>query len=53
MNPVTFYIEKLMKGENINLVDDNYVNMLHVDDLALCLNKILKENSRATFNFIR
>ncbi|WP_318435489.1 SDR family oxidoreductase [Photobacterium leiognathi] len=49
-NPVTFYIEKLMKGENINLVDDNYVNMLHVDDLALCLNKILKEKLKGSFN---
>jgi dTDP-4-dehydrorhamnose reductase len=49
-NPVSMIIEKLMKEEKIKLVDDVYVNILFVDDLATAIGKLLDINYSGLIN---
>ncbi len=49
-NPVTFYLEKILNNENLKLVDDNIVNMLHVDDFVLAVNRVIENNHVGLFN---
>ncbi|ENI4486276.1 sugar nucleotide-binding protein [Vibrio fluvialis] len=49
-NPVSFIIKKIIAKENLVLVDDNIVNMIHVDDLSSAINKLALEDYTGVFN---
>lgn len=49
-NPVTFILDKLANSEPLQLVDDNYVNMLYVGDFAKAITSIIRNNSKGEFN---
>ncbi|WP_196588951.1 SDR family oxidoreductase [Aliivibrio fischeri] len=49
-NPVTFYLEKIINKEKLQLVDDNIVNMLHIDDFVLAVKKVIDNNLVGLFN---
>lgn len=49
-NPVSFIIKKLISGEDLKLVDDNIVNMIHVDDLKHAIKKLALGEHLGVFN---
>jgi dTDP-4-dehydrorhamnose reductase len=49
-NPVSFLIPKIIKHENLMLVNDVITNFLYVDDLAKILTKILLNNVSGEYN---
>lgn len=49
-NPFSFFLERLMNNEEIVAVNDVFVNMLHVDVLVACVNKVIEERIFGEFN---
>lgn len=49
-NPVSFIIKRILSKEELVLVDDNIVNMIHVDDLSSAINKLSLEDYKGVFN---
>jgi len=49
-NPVTFYIRELLNNKSLTLVDDNIVNMIHVDDLAKAIELLSLDSHIGVFN---
>lgn len=49
-NPVTFIIKKLLVGDDITLVDDNIVNMIHVSDLSMAIKKLSLSDLIGVYN---
>jgi dTDP-4-dehydrorhamnose reductase len=49
-NPVTFCIRKLVNGESLTLVDDNIVNMIHVEDLSYAIEKLCLGDKIGIYN---
>ncbi|EGQ7993265.1 sugar nucleotide-binding protein [Vibrio vulnificus] len=49
-NPVSFIVKKITAKEELRLVDDNIVNMIHVDDLSSAICKLSMEDYKGIFN---
>lgn len=49
-NPFSFFLEKLLNDEDIVAVNDVYVNMLHVDVLTNCIEKVIDDSIYGEFN---
>lgn len=49
-NPFSFFFDRLLHDQDIVAVNDVYVNMLHVDVLTSCIEKIINERIYGEFN---
>ncbi|EGQ8492753.1 sugar nucleotide-binding protein [Vibrio cholerae] len=49
-NPVSFIIKKILSGESFELVDDNIVNMIHVEDLSVAIKKLSLSDLKGVYN---
>ena len=49
-NPFSFFLQKLVDNDDIQAVNDVYVNMLHVDVLVECVQKVIENRVFGEFN---
>ncbi|EGR2380894.1 dTDP-4-dehydrorhamnose reductase, partial [Vibrio parahaemolyticus] len=49
-NPVSFIVKKILSGESFDLVDDNIVNMIHVEDLSNAIKKLSLSDLKGVYN---
>ena len=49
-NPVSFIVKKILSGESFELVDDNIVNMIHVEDLSNAIKKLSLSDLKGVYN---
>jgi dTDP-4-dehydrorhamnose reductase len=49
-NPFSFFFNRLLNNQDIIAVNDVYVNMLHVDVLTNCIEKVIDESIYDEFN---
>jgi len=49
-NPFSFFFDRLLNNQDIVAVNDVYVNMLHVDTLINCIEKVIDDQIYGEFN---
>ena len=49
-NPFSFFLERLINNDDIQAVNDVYVNILHVDILVECIKQVIDRSEFGEFN---